>query len=179
MRRPDARSAQIGGPDGISHAFQVKAYRGEPIPSSARRNLFPVASCRATLADELSKDGPEVSIVCGAEPFPGRAERLAGAATSPDGAIVGPARKPERETPSADPGEEVALIVGNKVICSNIGDAPFVNVARSDQAARDQASEPCRGERIDLIVIGGHAAPHTHLVTTLRTLCSYQPKIPE
>jgi hypothetical protein len=30
VRRADARSAQIGGPDGIAQAFQVSAYSGEP-----------------------------------------------------------------------------------------------------------------------------------------------------
>lgn len=30
VRRPDARSAQIGGPDAISQCFQVSAYSGEP-----------------------------------------------------------------------------------------------------------------------------------------------------
>jgi hypothetical protein len=34
MRSADARSAQIGGPDGISQFFQVSAYTGEPRPSS-------------------------------------------------------------------------------------------------------------------------------------------------
>jgi len=33
VRRADARSAQIGGPDGISQVLQVSAYRGEPDPS--------------------------------------------------------------------------------------------------------------------------------------------------
>jgi hypothetical protein len=30
VRRADARSAQIGGPDIISHRFQVSSYTGEP-----------------------------------------------------------------------------------------------------------------------------------------------------
>src|SRR5690606_30346224 len=34
VRRADARSAQIGGPDGISHCFQVSSYSGEPFTSS-------------------------------------------------------------------------------------------------------------------------------------------------
>jgi hypothetical protein len=32
--RADARSAQIGGPDGIAQLFQIMAYSGEPLPSS-------------------------------------------------------------------------------------------------------------------------------------------------
>jgi hypothetical protein len=34
VRRTDARSAQIAGPDGISQFFQVRSYSGEPRPSS-------------------------------------------------------------------------------------------------------------------------------------------------
>jgi hypothetical protein len=34
VRRPRARSAQIGGPDCISHTFQVSTYSGEPFASS-------------------------------------------------------------------------------------------------------------------------------------------------
>ena len=33
VRRAEARSAQIGGPDGISQCFQVSAYSGEPFTS--------------------------------------------------------------------------------------------------------------------------------------------------
>jgi hypothetical protein len=40
VRCPDARSAQIGGPDGISQLFQVSAYSGEPKPAIRRRNLL-------------------------------------------------------------------------------------------------------------------------------------------
>jgi hypothetical protein len=40
VRGVDARSAQIGGPDGISQRFQVKAYSVEPRPSVSTRNLF-------------------------------------------------------------------------------------------------------------------------------------------
>jgi hypothetical protein len=40
VRRSDARSAQIGGPDGISHSLQVSAYSGEPFTSIVARNLF-------------------------------------------------------------------------------------------------------------------------------------------
>lgn len=40
VRRTDARSAQIGGPDGISQRFQVSPYSGEPFASKARRNLL-------------------------------------------------------------------------------------------------------------------------------------------
>jgi hypothetical protein len=61
--RRDACSAQIGGPDGISQAFQVSAYSGEPFTSSAVRNLLSKDCCRAALGDEavLVCPAPEVS----------------------------------------------------------------------------------------------------------------------
>jgi hypothetical protein len=58
VRRADARSAQIGGPDGISQAFQVKPYSGEPRPASSARNLFANDDWRAALGDKPSKSGP-------------------------------------------------------------------------------------------------------------------------
>jgi len=40
VRRADARSAQIGGPNPIAHRFQVSTYSGEPFTSSRARNLL-------------------------------------------------------------------------------------------------------------------------------------------
>jgi hypothetical protein len=40
VRRADARSAQIGSRCGISHAFQVSEYSGEPVASSLACNLL-------------------------------------------------------------------------------------------------------------------------------------------
>lgn len=40
LRRADARSAQIGGPDLISTSFQVSTNSGEPFVSIAVRNLL-------------------------------------------------------------------------------------------------------------------------------------------
>lgn len=52
VRRTDARSAQIGGPDDIAQRFQVSAYSGEPVESSASRNLLSKHDWRAALCDE-------------------------------------------------------------------------------------------------------------------------------
>jgi hypothetical protein len=56
--RADARRAQIGGPDGISQVFQVSAYSGEPLTSSAARNLLSNDDWRTALGDEPMKSGP-------------------------------------------------------------------------------------------------------------------------
>jgi hypothetical protein len=58
VRRADARSAQIGGPDGISQCFQVKTYSSEPLTSKRARNLLSNDDCRTALGDELTKSGP-------------------------------------------------------------------------------------------------------------------------
>ncbi len=58
MRRSDARSAQICGPDGISQLFQIVSYSGDPEPSILSRNLFSKDDCRMALGDEPMKSGP-------------------------------------------------------------------------------------------------------------------------
>jgi len=63
VRRTDARSREIGGPDGISQVLQVSAYSGEPFTSILARNLFSKHRCRAALGDETVKSGPEVALV--------------------------------------------------------------------------------------------------------------------
>ena len=150
-----ARSTQRGRPDGVACCLHVRANAVEPCPAIRSVNLFAKDNARRSLADEAGEIGPEVAGVVGAEPLTGSAERLTGAATGPDRPIVGPACESERETPSPDSREEVALNVGNKVICSNIGDTPRVHVSGCNQAARDQASKPSGGEGVDFVIVGG------------------------
>ena len=77
MRRARARSAQIGGPDLISHCLQVSTYSSEPVTSSRARNLLSKRDCRSALADELEEPRPEVSLVFFPKAFAGLAEWLA------------------------------------------------------------------------------------------------------
>src|SRR5690606_33298521 len=58
VRRADARSAQIGGPDCISQCFQVRAHSGEPSPSILARNLLSKDDWRPALIDEPSPMRP-------------------------------------------------------------------------------------------------------------------------
>ncbi len=116
MRRTDPRSAQIGGPDGISQTFQVKAYSGEPVEARAARNLLSKDDCRAALRNEAPHLWPEVALVGGAPALSGDAERLAGAGSGPDQGLVRDAGESEGKGPSADAGEEVNLGVPHKVI---------------------------------------------------------------
>jgi hypothetical protein len=116
VRRPDARSAQIGGPDGISHSFQVSSYSMEPLPPSLARNLFAKDDWRAALGDESGEDGPEVPLVFNAFPFTGDREWLTGTTSSPKRSGCFNPCEIERKRPSRDPGKEVALGVGSQFI---------------------------------------------------------------
>jgi hypothetical protein len=66
VRRTDARSAQIGGPDCISQCFHFSSYTGEPVPAVSTRNLLSKDDWRAALADEVAEHWPQVSLVCSA-----------------------------------------------------------------------------------------------------------------
>src|SRR5690349_3117369 len=52
MRRADARSAQICGPDFISQCFQVRSNSGEPYAAILARNLLSNDFWRLELRDE-------------------------------------------------------------------------------------------------------------------------------
>jgi hypothetical protein len=71
VRRTDARSAQIGGPNCISQCFHFSSYNVEPVPSVSTRNLLSKDDWRAALADEVAEDWPQVPLVVGAPALPG------------------------------------------------------------------------------------------------------------
>ncbi|WP_229769917.1 hypothetical protein [Burkholderia pseudomallei] len=52
----------------------------------------------------------------------------------------------------------MALVVASQVIRSDILNAPFVDVARSDVPGGDQVAQPLRGVWVDLVVVRGHVA---------------------
>ena len=58
MRRTDARSAQIGSPDGVTRSFQVSLYKVEPSEAVTACNLLANDDVRAALRDEVEKCGP-------------------------------------------------------------------------------------------------------------------------
>ena len=86
----------------------------------------------------------------------GVAERLAWAGPGPDGRVIGDSGEPEREAPPPDAGEEVDLAVPGEVFRLDIGDAPFVDVAGSDEARGDQVAQPRGCEGVVLVVVGDH-----------------------
>jgi len=109
VRCADAASRQIGTPAGISCSFQVRSNSGKPLASKFARNLLSKDRWRSALGDESVKSGPEVSFVGMAFPLSSARKRLTGARSCPAGSV--PFGELECVWPSADPGEEVALVV--------------------------------------------------------------------
>ena len=101
------------------------------------------------------KSGPEVSFVGMAFSLSRARKRLTWAAPGPDGA-VSPSGELEGEIPSGDPGEEMAAVESFKVISGNLLNASFVDFASRDVSGGDQVPQPCRGERINFVVVGDH-----------------------
>jgi hypothetical protein len=153
VRRADARSAQIGSPDGISCSFQVSANSGEPFTSICSRNLFSKDRCRPALGDERVKSGPQVSFVGMAFSLSSARKRLTRTGAGPDRPFVWPAGEPERGAPSANPGEKMALCVSFEFIGFDFQDAPFVNDTRRNQSSANQLAHPGRAERVVVVVV--------------------------
>jgi hypothetical protein len=149
LRRADARSAQIGGPDCIVQCFQVNAHSGEPVTSSRARNLLSKHDCRPALGDKSAELWPQVPLVCGALSFARLAERLAGAASGPDFRLVRPSGELERVLPTADPGEEMHSAKPGKLIWTNIANIPLV-----DRRIRKQVSQPLGGKGVKFVEVG-------------------------
>jgi hypothetical protein len=95
-------------------------------------DLLPEHERRAASFDEPFKFRPEVPFVFDSAAFPCAGEWLARAASRPERVGAFPSGEPQGFSPSGDPGEEVALGISQKVICSNIYYAPFVNIPGGD-----------------------------------------------
>jgi hypothetical protein len=129
VRCADARSAQIGRPDGVTLAFQVRRNKIEPGKARGARNLLSKDRWRAADADEMVPEGPEVAVIGKPAARACLGERLARTASSPYRAISGPGSKPQSDAPAADAGEEVALSVGSEVAGANVPNVPHVDVS--------------------------------------------------
>jgi hypothetical protein len=155
--RTRARSAQIGGCDGIAQRFQVMHSSGEPFTSKAARNLLSKDNWRFSERHEIAHGGPEVGGGVG-EPgaFADATEGLAGAATRPDWRVVGPACKTKGVGPAANPGEEVdgwregSDAVGEEAVDVSLNDAPG-----RDEVAGAKLTQPSAGEGVVVAVEDG------------------------
>jgi hypothetical protein len=156
VRRADAASWQYGRPAGVAFAFQVRENSVDPAPSNRRFNLLSKDDCRAALSDKRKPRRPQVAFVIGRLTRSGGAEWLAGATSTPNRSVVGPACEPERDRPSADAGEEMCLGVAFEVIGLYVLDAALVHVARRDMPCGNEIAEPLRGVGVDLVVVSSH-----------------------
>lgn len=159
MRRTEARSRDTGRCDGVTDSFQVSLNKVEPAVADRCFNLFTKDCLRFSLLDEIEPGGPEVSLITGALLLSGGAEWLAGAASGPHWLVIWPSGEPQGVAPDSDAGEEMALCVSGKIVCSDILDAPFVHVAGRNVAGGDKVPQPLRGVGVDLVIVGAHAFP--------------------
>ena len=83
VRGADARSRQIGRPDGVAFGFQVSTNKVEPGEASRSANLLAKDDCRAADADVVVEEGPEVPLVSKPALAARRGERLARSRSSP------------------------------------------------------------------------------------------------
>jgi hypothetical protein len=159
VRRSDARSAQIGSPDGISQVFHVKANSGEPFTSIRARNLLSKDDCRTALGDEVVKSGPKVALVGVTLALARARKRLTGTGACPDAGDTFESCPPQGEGPASDPGEEVALVVLGEFIGIHLQNAAAVNVTSRQLASRDQLAQPGAGARVVIVVVDHRSHP--------------------
>jgi hypothetical protein len=159
VRCADARSAQIGGPNGISQCFQVSLYSGEPIPSSLARNLLSNDCWREALLNEIAEDRPQVSLVGGSPLLSCLAEGLTWEAGSPDWAF--PAAPLSCKLPAPDSGEKVSGVIVGKVIGRHLLNVAVVNVTGGNLIEGRQGFEPLGGARVVLVVVDPPYHPST------------------
>ena len=156
MRRPEARSAGIDRPDGVTRSFQVSLNNVEPSKSVLARNLFTKHCDRPVGGNKTVELWPKVSVISYSFSFSCCAERLAGAGTSPDRTIIRPPRKSKGVAPNPDPGEEVALGIAKNICRMNVTYAAFVYLTWRNVPGGNQVAKPLRRERLNFIVVGRH-----------------------
>jgi hypothetical protein len=138
VRRPDARSAQIGRPEGVSRSFHVSVNKVEPSEARFASNLLAKDNWRSADLDEMVVGWPEMPLIIKPASFACRAERLARAGAGPDGAVVSPSSVTECVTPDPDAGEEVALGVSGKLTWPNVAYVSLIYLSWSDVPRLDK-----------------------------------------
>lgn len=156
VRSPDARSAQICRPNGVTRYFQVSLNKIEPIEPVLACNLLSKHDWRVALPDEMVEGRPEVPEISNPSAFACRAERLARTGACPNGAVIGPAGAAQGVGPDTDPGEEVTLCVPKEFLRNDVFDAAFVHHPMGDVPGSDQVAQPRCGVGVDLVVEGRH-----------------------
>jgi len=120
MGRVDGTSRDNGRPAGVADTFQVSEHSVEPVLANRRRNLFSHEDSGPSGTGEPKIVGPQVPIVSLGFALAGDAERLARGRAGPQLPVVGPAGEACGESPSSEPGEEMALGESGEVAGRNI-----------------------------------------------------------
>ena len=123
-----------------------------PPKDEGTSDLLPEDDGWLALADEPKPLGPEMARIIAGLAFARGAEGLAGTASGPNHSVSPPGEL-EGVGPSADPGEEVALLVAFEVIGCHLLNGAFVHVARREMPSGDQVAEPRRNEGLGIVVI--------------------------
>lgn len=106
--------------------------------------------------------------------FACRAERLAGAGSSPDGAIFGPSGETEGEGPASDAGEEMALGEAAQFIGADVLDVPFIDFTLRDLPRANKLSQPGSSSWIVLIVVVHQLHSGDHPIDIITAMHSLQ-----
>lgn len=157
VRCPDARSAQIRRPEGVTLSFQVILNSVKPAKGRLARNLFPKDDWRVALLDEAEPLRPEVSCVGGSCPPSRCGEGLTRTTPSPHFPVGRPLGKGEGVFPPPDPSKEVSPPG------SNIPRSHILNSSPIHRRARPEVPKPLSGERVVFVEPKGTHSPPTRL----------------
>jgi hypothetical protein len=172
MRRADARSRESNRPAGVAFRFQISENSIEPSVCNCLFNLFSKDRCRSTLADEIEKHWPKVTVVFTALSLSGAAEGLAGETGRPNRSICWPAGDIKGKFPSADPGEEMAARESCEFSVFDLFDAALVDGSCTDMSGGDEIPQPFGSVGFVVVVEGRAIHPAALSVRSIPTCIS-------
>jgi hypothetical protein len=116
MRRADGASRNPKRPPGVAQGFQIKERSIEP-QIAVTINILEKTPSGSFFdrPEEASAFRPEIAIIRQSAPDAGERERLAGIASRPERAGVGPSCESGGKPEAADAGEKVDLGVSPKI----------------------------------------------------------------
>jgi hypothetical protein len=133
----DRESWDRNRPAGVCVSFQIKENSVEPTKASLARNLLSHDDKGPRCVNESMKVGPQMPWIGGAKAFARDRERLAGAASGPQGLVVGPSCHSGSDTPQSPAGKEVDLLKSCDIQGPHIFNRALVNDPRRDYAISD------------------------------------------
>jgi hypothetical protein len=126
----------------------------EPFTSTSARNLLSNNDWRATLFDEMVKNGPEVPLVIKPATFACRAERLTWAGTGPN--LSTPLLDSEGGIPDTDAGEEMDTVVSIEIGGRDVENRFVIYDPRSYEASIHKIAEPSTAKGVGIVIVSYH-----------------------